>query len=89
MELKILITALAIEILTVLGRSFLGSVKNFYKKHSLRIRIHHGYVGIILILANLYFKNDNLLIAGTSLLISDAIHHFIVLPLWVGKTEFP
>lgn len=57
------------------------------------IRIHHGYLGIILLLFSLipalpiYFRNI-LLILGSSLLLSDLIHHFIVLWLITGDPQF-
>lgn len=89
MIIKILLLTTLIESVTILGRLLFGSIKNYYKKYRLKIRIHHGYIGILLILMNLYFKNDYLLISGASLFFSDAIHHFIVLPILAGRTEFP
>ena len=89
MLLKITIATFVLEVTTIIGRLFFGSIKNVYKKYKLKIRIHHGYIGLVLILVNLYFKNNHLLIASASLFLSDAIHHFIVLPIWMRRTEFP
>ena len=88
---EILILVLIIEGSCILGRLVFGSMKNIYNKNKrrLRIRIHHGYLGVLLILIYLIYPKNVLLIAGMSLVISDLVHHFIVLPLWIGKTEFP
>lgn len=80
-----------IELLTIIDRLIFGSVKEKYQKWKFKykIRIHHGYIGLLLIIINLGYYSKALYIIGLSLFISDAIHHFIVLPLWVGRTEFP
>ena len=56
------------------------------------LRIHHGYVGVLLLLlATLPLSPFPLrlgIVAGLSLALSDALHHFVVLPLAVGATEF-
>lgn len=65
------------------------------------IRIHHGYIGIILILATIYKLRQNnnlssstltsvhwLLILGIGLLISDLTHHFIILWILTGDHQF-
>lgn len=84
----ILLTAI-IEIITILARIFFGSAKKNYKKSKFKIRIHHGYVGLIFILVYFLIKIEILFILGLALLISDIIHHFIILPLWIRRTEFP
>jgi len=63
-----------------------GSMK---KNNPFPIRIHHGYIGVIIILATFIYSNKILYILGISLLISDIMHHLIFLPLLTGKTEFP
>ena len=57
------------------------------------IRIHHGYIGVLLLLISLipsipiYVRNV-LIILGGSLFLSDLIHHFIVLWLVTGDPQF-
>ena len=79
---------MAIECLCVIGRLIFGSAEKFYKKRKL-VRIHHGYVGLGLVLISFFYFNFYLVVLGWSLFLSDLVHHFIILPLWVGKTEFP
>ena len=56
------------------------------------IRIHHGYMGLLLFLPLSFRKRRewvNLgVIIGTGLLLSDLIHHFIILWLFIGSPEF-
>ncbi|MEK9167042.1 MAG: hypothetical protein AAB836_01945 [Patescibacteria group bacterium] len=87
MILKVIVLTLIIESATILGRFFFGSIKEKYKKikSPYKIRIHHGYIGLVMML----IQNETVLILGTALFFSDLIHHFLVLPLWVGRTEFP
>lgn len=47
------------------------------------VRVHHGYLGILLLLAGILPD------LGWALILSDAIHHLVVLPLAVKSTEFP
>ena len=88
---KIILLTLAIELITILGRIQFGSIQNHYNKikFKFKIRIHHGYIGIALSLIYLIYPVQEYLIIGIALLISDAIHHFITLPIWVSRTEFP
>ncbi len=86
---EILGLTLLIEVLSIFGRLIFGSAKRFYEKKKL-VRIHHGYVGLgLIIIISFFYFNEYLIILGWSLFLSDLVHHFIVLPLWVGKTEFP
>jgi len=87
-----IILGLLIEAVTIICRSIFGSNKARYKKikFKYKIRIHHGYIGILLILIYyLFYQLDYIFIIGGALLLSDIIHHFIVLPILTGKTEFP
>mgnify|MGYP001605980293 CR=1 FL=1 len=86
---EIIFLTILLEIITSLGRIFFGSMKEKYNKAKYKIRIHHGYIGLIFIL--IYFLNsENLfLILGISLFLSDFFHHFLILPLWIKRTEFP
>lgn len=88
---EIILLTIIIEITTISGRIFFGSARENYKKSKFRykIRIHHGYFGLILIGIYFLIRSDILLIIGLALLISDVIHHFIILPLWIKRTEFP
>ncbi len=58
------------------------------------IRIHHGYIGLLLIAAAAWMppKHRNrtfwLLVLGQALLYSDLIHHFVVLWLVTGSPQF-
>lgn len=58
------------------------------------IRIHHGYIGILLLIISLVLWRytrpfaQRMLIIGAALLISDLIHHFVVLWLLTGNPEF-
>ena len=98
----VIVFAMVIEIITCLGRfGFKISMKEHestVKKNTFGVRIHHGYIGAFLLLAAYAMTHLNILkdfdfrlvyVAGWALLISDIIHHFIVLYLITGKTEFP
>jgi len=60
---------------------------------TLGLRIHHGYVGLVLLLACLVLGGRpairNLIaMIGIGLLVSDLVHHFVVLWLTTGSPEF-
>lgn len=58
------------------------------------LRIHHGYIGIVLILLGYFLCRRYLVVRkwmlaiGIALVASDMIHHFVVLWLVVGDPEF-
>ncbi|TWU06437.1 hypothetical protein [Stieleria varia] len=58
------------------------------------LRIHHSYIGAAIVLLVIptihrYPKIARyLLIVGASLILSDLIHHFVVLAYWVGDPQF-
>jgi hypothetical protein len=57
------------------------------------LRIHHGYVGLAFLLACLVLSRRpairNLVaMVGIGLLVSDLVHHFVVLWLTTGSPEF-
>ncbi len=56
------------------------------------IRIHHGYVGVLMIVLGLTLMNGVVrtwaVRIGTALVLSDLIHHFLVLWPIVGSPEF-
>jgi hypothetical protein len=91
-----LILALLIEGVTVFLRFVLGlqskRTTSGLAEFTFGYRIHHGYIGIILLLISLAISNrfvKNLFIClGLGNLISDAIHHFIVLWFITGSPDF-
>jgi hypothetical protein len=90
MWLEIYVLTMFFEFISILGRLWFGSARVFHKKNKLLpFRIHHGYVGLLLVCVDLIYSFDLLFILGMSLFISDALHHFVVLKLWVKRTEFP
>jgi hypothetical protein len=80
--------ALILELITIFGRILFGSAKERLKTLNTP-RIHHGYIGVLLSGAYLVFPKQILLTIGLALILSDLMHHFLVLPIWVKKTEFP
>lgn len=93
----IAILTLVIEAITALLRFGFGIQSTqstaFIANYTFGIRIHHGYLGVILLLIAListipvYVRNI-LIILGSSMLLSDLIHHFIVLWLITGDPQF-
>ena len=56
------------------------------------IRVHHGYVGAVLLVAAFWLDpslgRSALMIAGWSMLLSDLAHHFIFLWWLTGSPQF-
>jgi len=58
------------------------------------IRIHHGYIGLLLLAFFVFHRRrkrpvaEKLAILGWALLLSDLIHHFLVLWLLTGDPQF-
>ncbi|MBU4487093.1 MAG: hypothetical protein KKD38_09220 [Candidatus Delongbacteria bacterium] len=58
------------------------------------IRIHHGYIGLlVVIIYSIFLKRKNifldwLLIIGIAMVFSDLVHHFFVLWIITGDPEF-
>ena len=78
--------ALIFEAITVLIRFGLKlSSKDIPLRN--RIRIHHGYVGIVVMIVGILIQAPLLAILGGAMLISDLLHHFIVLYFVTGSTE--
>lgn len=86
-----LILGVIFELVTIVGRLVFGSKKEQIArmKKKPRVRIHHLYTGIFVLLIYLVWPLDWIFILGFGLTLSDALHHFVVLPIWVGRTEFP
>jgi hypothetical protein len=59
---------------------------------TLGLRIHHGYVGLLLVIAAPLFHHrgvsNAMLMTGIGLLGSDLLHHFAVLWPLTGSPEF-
>ena len=84
-----------IEVITIFGRFiFKISTKDVLMKLMRRygwkkvIHFHHGFVGLIVVGLAVYFRSSLGVNIGWGLVLSDAIHHFIVLWLIVGDPEF-
>lgn len=88
--------AFACELLTVILRfGFkLQSTRDtqFLSELTFGYRIHHGYAGVALLLITLVLSHSALrnlqIIIGLGLVISDAIHHLVVLWSITGSPEF-
>ncbi|MAX24573.1 MAG: hypothetical protein CMJ19_08715 [Phycisphaeraceae bacterium] len=57
------------------------------------LRIHHGYIGFVMLIAAWFFKSKPIvfawiLILGIALFASDMIHHFLVLWPITGSPQF-
>ena len=95
--LSILLT-LVVEAITCLFRFGFRMASSqdtkFMAKITFGIRIHHGYIGILLLIwAFCIRRNKNnlfyaLIIVGISLVFSDLIHHFLVLWPITGDPHF-
>ena len=86
------------ELITILFRFGLGiqSTRDtaFIGGLTFGIRIHHGYIGLLLMLiaAGVLRKDAGprhfLMIVGIALLVSDLVHHFVVLWPATGSPQF-
>jgi hypothetical protein len=84
----IILLTIVMEFATIIGRKYFGSWRKRHKGKHVQ-HIHHLYVGFLIVFAYALFPYTILLIIGLSMVFSDLIHHFIVLPIWIEKTEFP
>jgi hypothetical protein len=89
--------AVAIELVTCVMRFGIGMQSTrdtgIIGYLTFNIRIHHGYVGLVMLLiaclrADPLFLRNALVILGGSLVISDGVHHFLVLWPVTGSPEF-
>ena len=92
------VLALVIELITVITRfGFKLRAKPFKEKIGFPVKFHHMYLGIFILVVGLFYRENLLnLFGGISLFdigfgiaLSDVLHHFVVLKLAIGKTEFP
>ena len=91
----IIITALIIEIVTIVGRFGLKiSTKNVWiavMKHYNRrhwVHMHHVFLGLIIAAIAILTDNNLALNLGLGVILSDAIHHLVILWPLVGSPEF-
>lgn len=87
--------ALLFEVFTCISRFGLGlestNDTQFLAPYTLGYRIHHGYIGGLMLLAALGIPGawrNLLIVVGTGLVVSDLVHHFLVLWPVVGSPEF-
>lgn len=88
--------AFACELLTVILRFGFNMQSTrdtqFLSALTFGYRIHHGYLGVALLLISLVLSHSALrnllIIIGVGLVISDAIHHIVVLWSITGSPEF-
>jgi hypothetical protein len=91
-----LVLTAAIEVITCLLRFYLNLEATRdtadLGQFTLGVRIHHGYVGLVVIVLGLLLARGPALtwtlIIGAALLFSDLIHHFLVLWPITGSPEF-
>lgn len=84
---------LIVEAVTIIARCTSGtSAAEFQASHAIPMpfRIHHMFWGIVPVLASAFVwrkpKLSGAFIGfGLGVILSDAIHHCIVLPIWVGN----
>ena len=84
MEIQaILALTILFELLTVAPRLILKIRSREVQKRIGMPRIHHGYIGMVFLLASYVFVDHAtaLWIIGWALVISDLIHHYTILPL--------
>jgi hypothetical protein len=83
------------EVATIISRALSGiSAGEFHERYNLPIylRIHHMFWGLLVLIIGLAIAKRRPKLSpwiagiGIGLFLSDVIHHFIVLPLWVGNT---
>jgi len=88
---------LLIEALTIMGRFGLSlqaaNPHAVVKACTFGLRAHHGYIGVICLLAAICLRDklalrNVLWVVGAALLLSDLAHHFLVLWLITGHHEF-
>jgi hypothetical protein len=91
----ILLLAISIEVLTVFVRfAFKIKTRDVLFKIMKRfgwkkiVHFHHGFVGIIILIVAYYLGLNFWVDVGLGVLISDAIHHFLVLWPIMGSPEF-
>jgi len=91
----ILLLAISIEVVTVFGRfvfkirtkEILIKIMHYFNWKKI-IHFHHGFVGLIILIVAYIYGLNFWVDVGIGVLISDAIHHFLVLWPIMGSPEF-
>lgn len=86
---EIIVWSIIAEAFILLCRLHFGSLQKWYRYHRKATAFHHGYLGLVaLILFYFIFQELTwLLIFGLVMIISDLVHHLVVLPLMAGRAE--
>lgn len=92
----VLVWTAGFELLTCVGRFGLGLRSKVWanrcKPYTLGIRVHHAYFAALVLPAALLMPmeawiRDVLIAAAAGLVLSDLLHHFVVLPILTGEFE--
>ncbi len=87
----------AIELVTIFLRFGLGlkaaQVTAWLARFTFGLRIHHAYIGALVLVASVFAGArpslmNALLMLGASLVLSDLVHHFLILWPITGSPEF-
>ncbi|HIJ04536.1 MAG: hypothetical protein QT08_C0008G0004 [archaeon GW2011_AR17] len=91
-----------IELITYILRfGFNVHSKTMQQKFNFPMRVHHMYLGILLVIPGFFFPITlfpdfilngvaiTFLDIGLAIMLSDMIHHFSILPLFHQKIDFP
>ncbi|MBI3038724.1 hypothetical protein HYY75_06715 [bacterium] len=93
----VFLLTLTFEIITVFFRFGLGlessrDTASILGKLTLGVRIHHGYIGFLILFFSAVFSlppiwKRRFIILGWALFISDLVHHFLVLWVTTGSPQ--
>ena len=81
----ILVVGLALELVTVTARLILDKKSSAIQAQLKIHRLHHSYLGLILLVFYFLWSREWLLILGGGIVLSDLLHHFVVVPLLVKQ----
>lgn len=91
----VIISTIIIEIITLFGRFVFkkSSKENYFKilkKLNARyfIHFHHGFFGVIILLVSYFYGFVFLFNLGIGFILSDLVHHFVILWSITGSPEF-
>ena len=96
---RVLVLTVVIELFTLAMRYVFGlqstrDTASTIGVLTLGLRIHHGYIGLLLLIIAMFARRraqrfaSHLVVWGAALVLSDAIHHFLVLWPIEGSPEF-
>lgn len=91
----ILWTTFILEFITILGRFVLklksrDFFEGYMNKKSLKKipHFHHLFIGLIILLIALILDNSLYINLGAGVILSDLVHHFVILWFFIGNPEF-